>query len=121
MLLELPRLSVEAKFLHTIKPIYIPYPINRYGCGEELTSLSTLKVVGDEVQDLLQRYAVVIPHVVRSFRSTGYTYYQCMVYDDEMNVTRGLLEKLGYKLEECEFSPYKLYWMTLRTKVADKE
>jgi hypothetical protein len=97
--------------------MFVPYPAELYGVY--LTpdeGVWTLKVVADEIEQLIRRYAILFPDVLDEFETDTYTGYRCMVHDEDTGITRQILERLGYELEESEFSPYKLYWVVLKTR-----
>lgn len=99
------------------RPImYVPYPVHFYGVDTPEEQVWSLKVVADELEQLLRRYVVLFPDVLETFETDRYTGYRCMVHDEDTGITRQLLEKLGYELEESEFTPYRLYWVTLKTR-----
>lgn len=120
MLLKLPESILTNKNACEINPAFVPYPIEIYG-GTSTKTLRTLKSVLEEVQGLLRRYAVVYPESINRVEADGvYEEYKCLVLDENTGVTRAILEKLGYALEESDHAAFNLYWIKLHTKVPVK-
>lgn len=91
-----------------------------YGYSEKVESISTLKVVAEEIEDLMKRFAVLYPSSIEAVITLNmnkglHIKYRCIVFDESTGITRGILERLGYVLEESEYAPFSLYWITLRT------
>lgn len=103
----------------TISPVYIPYQLGFYLTESE--ELRTLKVVAEEVEQLLRRYVVLLPDVVETVEYEGCIGYRCMVNDENTGITRNILERLGYELEDSEFSPYGLFWITLKMRTEKRK
>lgn len=119
MLLKLPRVLMHEKNSRPV--MFVPYPAHFYGVDTPGEQVWCLKVVAEEVEQLVRRYAILFPDVLDSFETVAYTGHRCMVHDEETGITRNILEKLGYELEESEFSPYKLYWITLKTRTEKRK
>lgn len=67
-----------------------------------------------ELVDLARRYIVLYPDELTTFETDKYVGFQVLVKDEESGITRTLLEKLGYALEETGFVDY--YIIQLRTR-----
>jgi hypothetical protein len=119
MLLKLPRVLMHEKNSRPI--LYVPYPVHYYGVDSSEEQVWVLKVVAEEIEELVRRYAILFPDVLESFETETYVGHRCMVHDEDTGITRQILEKLGFELEESEFSPYKLYWITLKTRTEKRK
>lgn len=121
-MLPLPRIKVERSESCVIPSIHVPYPLSFYRQEVLLEEgLRSLKVVEEEIIHLVKRYIVLFPDVIRTLDEGAQYSYQCLVHDEETGITRGLLERLGYELEESIFTPYSLYWITLKTKTEKRK
>jgi hypothetical protein len=116
LILALPHTKMDNNNSCLIESSQFPYPIDCYGEHEE-NGIRTFKVIVDEMLDLIRRYTLVLPSTVEFFETDKYTGFRCMVNDDISGVTRGLLERLDFELQESEFTPYGLYWVTLKTRI----
>jgi hypothetical protein len=67
-----------------------------------------------ELIDLARRYITIYPDELLSFDTKEYIGFTCLVKDEESGITRTLLEKLGYVLEETGF--IDMFLITLRTR-----
>ncbi|MED4068611.1 hypothetical protein [Priestia megaterium] len=120
MVLQIPQVKLNSCNSSEITPQSIRYPMHMYGYSETTQSISTLKVVADEIEDLMKRFAVLYPSSIEAIITLNvnkglHIKYRCMVFDESTGITRGILERLGYELEESEYAPFSLYWITLRT------
>lgn len=120
MVIQIPQVELNATNSSEITPQSIRYPKHMYGYSEKVESISTLKVVSDEIEDLMKRYAVIYPSSIEAIVSLDmkkglHIKYRCIAFDESTGITRGILERLGYELEESEYAPFSLYWITLRT------
>lgn len=120
MLLQLPQFQMTDRNSEIIKDCFIPYPKGLYGCGKDVESIRTLKSISGEVQDLLRRYVVIFPQAIEIIDEDEFIKYRCIVHDENTGVTRGILEKLGYLLEETSHSAFNLYAIELKTKTEIK-
>ncbi|PGQ88314.1 hypothetical protein [Priestia megaterium] len=126
MLLQIPQVELNPNNSSTINPLSIRYPMHMYGYTEATESISTLKVVAEEIEDLMQRFAVVYPSSIEAIITLDldkglYIKYRCIAFDESTGITRGILERLGYELEESDYAPFSLYWITLRTRTDIKK
>lgn len=112
-ILPLPYALLPPKQACELNQAFFPFPLSYYG-GEE--GIRTLKIVKEEMEDLVRRYVVLIPRTVEKVDRGTYSGFRCLVHDENTGITRGLLERIGYYLEESEFTPYNLFWITLRTR-----
>jgi hypothetical protein len=117
LLLDLPRITADKKKSCIIPKMYAPYKLSLYGNQDETNGLRTLKDVAEEIKDLLSRYVVIFPDVIEYLEKGNWIGFRCMVNDEASGISRGILERIGYQLEESDFSPYRLYWITLKTKI----
>jgi hypothetical protein len=118
--IKLPRTLLDKRNSCAISQVHIPYPIGFYN-AEQTEELRTLKVVAEEVEQILRRYAVLIPDVIDTIEHENYIGYRCMVNDERTGVTREILQRLGYVMEESEFAPYGLFWVTLKTRTEKRK
>lgn len=125
MVLQIPKVELNSSNSSEITPQSIRYPMHMYGYSETTESISTLKVVAGEIEDLMKRFAVVYPSSIEATVTLDlkglYIKYRCIVFDESTGITRGILERLGYELEESEYAPFSLYWITLRTRTDIKK
>lgn len=72
------------------------------------------KDVKEELVDLARRYCVVYPDSVERIETEKYIGFRCLVQDDSSGITRGILERMGYNLEQWMSDKY---WITLRARI----
>lgn len=85
-----------------------PYSLEVYGSYDEAEGLHTLKVVAEEIKDLLRRYCIVYPDTVNKESEE----YRCLVSEDE--ITCEILRRLKYNIKDYEHEGLK--WITLKSK-----
>lgn len=120
MWIELPRIEMTNENSCVINENAFPYSLDFYdsvGEGE----VRTLKVVLDEICDIVRRYVILYPATVRLLEEERWTGFRCLVNDETAGISRGILERLGYLLEESDFTPYGIYWITLKTRIEKRK
>src|SRR5437763_6588219 len=102
MYLELPRAEMTKANSCLINKDFFPYSLDFYdsvGDGE----IRTLKSVSEEVYDIARRYVIFYPSTVQLFEKETYTGFRILVNDETSGISRVILERLGYDLEESDF------------------
>lgn len=120
MWLELPSVNMDETNSCIINESQIPYLMDLYG-EREKDGLRVLRVIAEEVSDLIRRYALILPAAVEMFEEETYTRFRCLVNDDTHGITRGILTRIGYRLEESDFTPYGIYWIKLKTRIEKRK
>lgn len=114
MYLKLPLAEMKKDDSCLVNPNYFPYKMDFYDSVGE-GNIRTLKVTIEEVHDISRRYVLVYPSTIQLLEEEGRTRFRCLVNDEHTGISRGILEQLGYTLEESEFTPFGIYWITLKT------
>lgn len=120
MWLELPRSTMDKSNSCFMQSSHFPYSIDFYGEHKE-EGIRTLKATVEEIHDLVRRYAIVYPSAIATIEKEKYTEFRCLVNDETAGISRGILERIGYTLEESDFTPYGIYWITLRTRIEKRK
>lgn len=116
MYFEFPKHILDDKNSETIPLKAFPYQLSLYGINDDAEEIRVLSVVKPEILDLIRRFVVVLPELVTFNPEKDYANYSCIVMDENTGVSRGVLQRLGYVLEETEHSPFGLYRIDLKTK-----
>lgn len=115
MYLELPHVEMTKANSCSINQIHFPLSLEFYDSIKE-GEILTLKAAAEEIHDIARRYVVIYPSTVHLLEGQGYTGFRCLVNDDNTGISRGILERIGYSLEESDYTPFGIYWITLKTR-----
>lgn len=115
MYLKLPCAEMTKTNSYSISSIHFPFSMDFYNSMGE-GEIRTLKVTADEVYDIARRYVIVYPSTIQLLEEDKGTGFRCLVNDDHSGISREILERLGYTLEDSDFTPFGIYWITLKTR-----
>ncbi|MGE7305692.1 hypothetical protein ACQKJG_17880 [Priestia megaterium] len=110
------RISLTTRNSSLLPEMVFPYPPMFYSMDKSKNEIRVLREVEDEVKDLIRRYALLYPESVEGRETGAYISYRCLIHDEDSNVTRGILERLGYTIYESNFTAYSIYWIELKTR-----
>lgn len=117
MWFDLPQPKMDKSNSCLVQPYHFPYSLEWYsGAEEEEDGIRTLKVTADEIHDIARRFVIIYPSAIEPFEEETYRGFRCLVNDEASGISRGILERLGYSLEESDYSVYGIYWITLKTR-----